>query len=164
MTTLLLVAVLAVPVPVSADGGQVASCPGNERAQLRRVIDGDTVAVTWRGRKDKIRLLRVQTPEVDEHGYREATASLEELLVGAELTFDFEERGIIERDSTSSRRLLAYVCSGPTNVNVEQVRRGWSRAWFKYGRGRNAEALARAEAEARTAGRGLWRWLSNVAR
>ena len=45
-----------------------ARAPGPGTARVVAVIDGDTVDVAWAGRRDRVRLLGVDTPEtVDPH-------------------------------------------------------------------------------------------------
>jgi micrococcal nuclease len=125
-----------------------------EPARLLRVIDGDTIEVRWRGGTERVRLLRINTPERGRRGYDEATAALERLLEGADLALEFERPGRPERDKYD--RLLAYVRAGDQNANVEMVRLGWTRFWTRYGAGRHAELLAAAEDEARSESAGLW--------
>jgi len=125
-----------------------------EAVRLSRVIDGDTIEVRWRGRTERVRLLRIDTPERGRRGYQEATAALADLLRVGEIELEFERPGAPERDRYD--RLLAYVLAGGSRVNVEMVRLGWSRFWTRYGAGRHADLFAAAEREARDARVGLW--------
>ena len=119
-----------------------------------RVIDGDTIEVRWRGRPERVRLLRIDTPERGRHGYDEATRALERLVGGREVVLEFERPGRVERDKYD--RLLAYVIVEGENANVELVRQGWTRFWTRYGAGRLADELTAAEREAREHSAGLW--------
>jgi len=145
---------------VEAASGEVAreARPGRgELWKVVRVIDGDTLVARpeARGvRAQKVRLLRIDTPERDEAGYREATEALESLVGSGSIRLEDEVPG--QRRRGNHGRLLAYVFSGDLNVNVEIVRRGWSRFWTRYGRGRFAARFEAAQEEARVAGRGLW--------
>ena len=125
-----------------------------EAVELRRVIDGDTIEVRWRDRTERVRLLRINTPERGRRGYDEATAALEGLLRGTDPALEFERPGRPERDKYD--RLLAYVLAGEVNVNIEMVRLGWTRFWTRYGAGRHAERFTAAEDEARVSQAGLW--------
>jgi micrococcal nuclease len=68
-----------------------------ERAELIRVVDGDTIdmdidlgfAVHVR---ERFRLARIDTPERSEAGWAEATAALKYRLTGAKLTADVKGR------------------------------------------------------------------------
>jgi len=117
-----------------------------------RVVDGDTVKVRYAGEEQSVRLLRVNTPERGEPGYKEATEALRELVDGHTVRLEFE--GNKKRDHYG--RLLAYVFVDDVNVNVEMVRSGWSAFYTKHGEGRHAGAFKQAENEAREAGRGSW--------
>ena len=101
-----------------------------------RIIDGDTIDVLYRGREERVRLLRINTPERDEAGYDEATEAMRRLVEGKTVRLEFEVPGVEERGGYG--RLLAYVFVGDLNVNVEMVRLGHSEFWTKYGRGRYA--------------------------
>ena len=122
-----------------------------------RVVDGDTLHVEVAGSLtpvEKLRLLCVDTPERDEPGWERATAALKALLEGREVELAFERPGRAERDDYG--RLLAYVLVGGEIVNVEMVRRGWSRFFTRYGAGRFADAFRAAEREAEAERAGLW--------
>ncbi len=122
--------------------------------QVTEVIDGDTIEIRHGQLKERVRLLRINTPERTERGYHEARAALQRLLNRAQVELVFERFGHHERDSHG--RLIAYVFVGDRNINVEMVRLGWSRFWTRYGRGRFADEFEAAERQARAARRGLW--------
>ena len=122
--------------------------------QVIRVVDGDTIVVYYDGRQESVRLLRIDTPERGQKGYREATEALRALVGGRVVELAFEDPGRKKRDAYG--RLLAYVLVDDRNANVEMVRLGWSTFWTKFGAGRLAAEFRRAEREARAAGRGLW--------
>lgn len=124
------------------------------RAVVLFVADGDTVRVRWRGRREWVRLLRIDTPERDEAGYGASRDALAELVGGREVRLVFEKDGVEERDVYG--RLLAYLFLDGVHVNVMMVRMGWSPFWTSYGEGRYAPAFRRAEDEARKGGRGIW--------
>ncbi len=119
---------------------------GDLTCQPTRIIDGDTLDATCDGTKERIRLLRIDTPERDEPGYSAGTAALEALVRNTHLRLEFETPGTPERGRYG--RLLAYVWAGDTFVNTEMVRGGHSEFWTKYGRGRLAEEFEAAEREA----------------
>jgi micrococcal nuclease len=135
------------PPPVGGEGA-------SGEAEVLFVADGDTVKARWEGRNEWFRLLRIDTPEKDEEGYRESRGELALMVEERIVSVLFEVPGVPERDDYG--RLLAYLVIDGRNVNVEMVRAGWSPFWTRYGKGRFAEKFRRAEAEARAAGRGLW--------
>lgn len=122
--------------------------------RVRHVIDGDTLDVQCGSERERVRMLRVDTPERNEPGHAQATRALREMLQGREVYLVFESPKRPERGDHG--RLLAYVYADGTNLNVEMVRSGWSPYYSRYGRGRFARQFTRAEREARDAARGLW--------
>lgn len=112
--------------------------------RLLRVIDGDTVAVLFHGQEERVRLLRINTPERGHPGYASATAHLRTLTANPTLELEFENK-IPERDRFG--RILGYLWAEGKNLNIEQVRAGYSRFWAKYGAGRYAEDFRKVEAE-----------------
>lgn len=132
--------------------GPVSSPRAGEYA-LDRVIDGDTIRIWYQGQSESVRLLRINTPERGRPGYGEATESLRELIGGRSVALEFEN-GEIERDRYD--RLLAYVFADGVNANVEQVRRGWSDFWTRYGEGKYAAQFREAEEQAKREKAGMW--------
>jgi micrococcal nuclease len=118
------------------------------------VIDGDTIELASRRR---VRLVQIDAPEASEGECwgREATAALQALLPEG-------SRVRLARDATLDEvdrfnRLLRYVFTGETNVNLALVRRGAASVWFFEGdRGRYARELVQAARAAKAAKRGLW--------
>lgn len=122
-----------------------------------RAVDGDTLELLYQPRtaiKEKVRLLRINTPERDEPGYLEARKALQQLTAHRTLSLEFETPDQPKRDRYG--RLLAYVIADGVNVNIEMVRLGWSTYWTKYGRSRYEPAFQLAQRSARAARRGLW--------
>ena len=124
-----------------------------------KVIDGDTIVARLEEpgkakRREKIRLLRINTPEKNQPGYEEASEALRYLVRGGEIQLEFEDPSTEKRGNYG--RLLAYVMVDGLNANVEMVRLGWTKFWTKYGRGRLAREFMAAQEEAREAHRGLW--------
>ena len=119
-----------------------------------RIVDGDTVHVRYKGRKESVRLLRIDTPERGQPGYEEATEALRLFVGGRKVRLEFEDPSQEVRDKYG--RLLGYIFVDDVNVNVEIVRLGWSTFWMKFGRGRYAAEFERAEQEARSASVGMW--------
>lgn len=147
-------ALLCAALLLVACEGRAADPDDAWTCQLTRVVDGDTLHARCDGEKVKVRLLRIDTPERDEAGYRAAGAALRRFLGGDPIALEFERPGLPVADDYG--RLLAYVRVRGELANVEMVRLGWSPFWTKYGQGRYADAFRRAEREAREAGRGLW--------
>ena len=124
------------------------------RCLLLRIVDGDTIHVSCAGKRESVRMLRINTPERDQRGYEEATQALVALLGQGEVRLVSEHTDKIERDRFGRR--LAYVFKDGKNANLAIVRQGWSKYWTKYGEGRFKTAFEAAEKEARRLQVGLW--------
>jgi micrococcal nuclease len=118
---------------------------------VTRVVDGDTLHVVREGKDVTVRLLRVNTRERGEWGYKQGQTALRRWVEGKRVRLEGEGE-VKDRYGRS----LAYVFVGNANVNLEMVRSGWSPFYVRYGKGRYAADFAAAEAEARRAKRGLW--------
>ncbi len=116
------------------DAGPTAAA-SDVRGRIVRVVDGDTVKVLVGSRRETVRLIGIDTPELQrpgshvECGAKAATRALERLA----LTRDGRGRSVVLRlDPTQDRRdrfgrLLAYVdlVTG-ADLGREQVRAGWA--------------------------------------
>ena len=127
------------------------------RAEVLRVIDGDTIEVEIGGSTEDVRYIGVDTPETVKPGTPvqcfgpQASEHNHELVEGqaVRLRFDAERRDVYGR-------LLAYVYAGPLFVNADLVRGGWARTLEIEPNTSQAERLGRLEQAASRAGRGLW--------
>lgn len=100
-----------------------------------KVIDGDTIQILFNGKKEKIRMLNVDTPEsvhpdhsrnseMGKNASKYTKSRLQEKYV--DLEFEGKKRG-------KYGRLLAYVIIDGRNYNLELVQKGWSPYYTKYG-------------------------------
>jgi micrococcal nuclease len=129
------------------------------RAEVLRVVDGDTIRVRLGGRTERVRYIGVDTPESVKPGTpvqcfaKRAAAANAALVAGREVRLV----GDVERRDRYGR-LLAYVYREPDGafVNAELVRDGYARTLTiapNVAHSRQLSELARA---ARESGRGLW--------
>lgn len=125
---------------------------GSPSAEVVQVIDGDTIEVRLPdGTLERVRLIGIDAPEVNEPGSEEASARLAELVEGAQIRM---EADVSDRDRFD--RLLRYVMVGDAFVNEILVREGLAAAvQYPPDTGR-AETLEAAEALARGNQSGLW--------
>lgn len=134
------------------DGDPVDLC-GPSRAEVAKVIDGDTILLTT---GEKVRYLMIDTPEItngkhDCYGQdaRDYNASL---VLGQEieLTYDVECKDVYGR-------LLAYVEAPDGEVNTLLVERGYACVLYLPPNGEErADEFMNLELEARQSGEGLW--------
>jgi micrococcal nuclease len=130
------------------------------RAQVVRVVDGDTIRVRLGGRTERVRYIGVDTPESVKPGtpvqcYAKRAAAANAALVAGRsvrLVGDVEQRD-------RYGRLLAYVYREPDGafVNAVLVRDGYARTLTIAPNVAHAHQLAQLAQTARRSGRGLWR-------
>lgn len=137
--------------PAHRDGAPTGLVP------VVRVVDGDTIWVE-RGGEEKVRLIGIDTPEVDWYGGEpecfgeEAGTFLRSLLEGERVTLE-TDRELRDRYG----RTLAYVyLEDGRMVNLLLVRRGYATVVIYPPNDRYEERLRAAERAARADPRGLW--------
>lgn len=134
-----------------------AEPPGGPQAEIAAVIDGDTLDVTLAGRRERVRLLGVDTPEtVDPHRPvgcfgPEASAFTARRLAGRTVRLRFDRQ---RRDRYG--RLLAYVEVDGRRFNDELLTGGYARLLVIPPNGRHGRVMLDEELAARAARRGLW--------
>jgi endonuclease YncB( thermonuclease family) len=129
----------------------------SERAVVESVIDGDTLRVRIDGRRTKVRLLGINSPERRKKGYGEATKALKKLTPPKKtvtLTSD-----PTQPNTDQYGRLLRYVKRGSKDANKSQLTKGWARFYDA----RTCAPLTKkksyvaAERAAKRAHRGIWK-------
>lgn len=122
------------------------------------VIDGDTIIVIIDGKKEKVRLIGVDTPEKDgpytkeEHFSREASAFTREMTEGENVRLEYDWQ---KRDKYG--RLLAYIfLEDNTFLNAELIKQGYATVFRKF-RFKYRDDFIRYEQEARDNKKGLWK-------
>jgi micrococcal nuclease len=150
-------ALSAVVVTDSRADAQVSAAPTPSfaiRANVARVVDGDTIIVRYQGRDDRVRLIGIDTPEVGQCFAKEATSAMQ-MLAGRRAVRLLGDRTQAKRDRYG--RLLAYVVlADGRDVGRELIRLGaahvyvYDRAFTRLPSYRNAESGARNRSA------GLW--------
>lgn len=149
---------LPCPCSTGQGGGSQGGNGPTQKARVTEVTDGDTIAVTVKGRERDIRLIGIDTPEVFgqlECGARRASASMHHLLQPGdrvELIRDPSQGG---RDRYG--RLLRYVERANRDVGRAQVRRGWANVYVYADPFQRLSSYNDAEDSARSNDRGVWR-------
>jgi len=125
-----------------------------------RVVDGDTIVVSIKGKDVKVRLVGVDTPETVhptkpvEHYGKEASRFTKNLLKGEKVYLVGEPLpGALDRYG----RTLAYVYRAPDGlfVNAEIIRQGYGHAYTQIP-SKYMEEFKQLEQFARKAEKGLW--------
>lgn len=141
----------AAPPPAEALAG--------EAAVVLRVFDGDTLLVELGGREERVRLIGVDTPEIEREDVAaqpfadEATAFVRGLVDGRSVTLRADPSS---RDRDVYDRLLRYVILADGRVlDAEIIRSGLGFAYTRFPYERMEDYVA-LEREARAAERGVW--------
>ena len=123
------------------------------------VHDGDTITVKFDGHTEKVRLVGIDSPELQDErqAYRDAAYAARNYarsqLGGETVTLEAEPR---QGDRDSYGRLLRYVIlSDGTNVNEDLVRKGYARVYDKF-QFTLKPRFKTAEAEAKREKLGVW--------
>ena len=153
----LMLAILSMAATLAPPAWATPAPAGMTRAMVVHVDDGDTIAVRFRGRQERVRYIGIDAPEIAHNGEGgerdgEVATTVNRGLVGGRrvgLEFDAETRD-------HYGRLLAYVWRDDTMINLEMVRRGYARAITIPPNLRYARWFRAAEAEARAGRRGQW--------
>ena len=141
----------------SQTGPAGPAAAGPERAEVERVVDGDTIEVTLGGITEDVRYIGVDTPETVKPGTpvqcfgEQASAFNHDLVEGETVRLRYDRE---LRDAYG--RLLAYVYVGETFVNAELVAGGYARTLEIAPNTSEAGRLERLQSAASAAGRGLW--------
>jgi len=123
-----------------------------ERGEVIRVIDGDTIEVRLSGGQvRRVRYIGIDTPERFEDLYAEATRANAGLADGKAVSL---VKDVSETDRYG--RLLRYVYVGETFINAELVRQGYAAAATYPPDVEYADYFVKLAAEAREKGVGLW--------
>lgn len=130
---------------------------GSARAEVARVVDGDTIEVTLEGRTEDVRYIGIDTPETVKPGSPVECFGPQASDFNLELVTDRTVRLEFDRELRDPYgRLLAYVYVGERFVNAALVEGGYARTLEIEPNTSHAEQLARLEIAAGSAGRGLW--------
>ncbi len=157
------VKVTLMPSQIPSDASlrtEVISSPPGVQALVHRVIDGDTLEVILDGKKQKIRMIGVNTPEtVDPRRPvqcfgKEASNYAKQLLTNQTV---FLESDPSQGSTDKYHRLLRYVwLDAKTNVNEQLIADGYAYEYtyatpYKY-----QSIFKAAQQEAQNTARGLW--------
>ncbi|MGM9926837.1 MAG: thermonuclease family protein [Bacillus sp. (in: firmicutes)] len=128
-------------------------------ATINRVVDGDTLLISYEGKEERVRLLLVDTPESVKEGVevqpfaKEASDFVKKLLpAGTKVEVELGEQ---ERDKYD--RLLAYVYIDGDMLNEILIQEGYARVGYVYeNNDRYVEKLRAAQEEAKEQKVNIW--------
>lgn len=123
-------------------------------ARVVRVNDGDTVTVSLNGRRERIRLIGIDAPEMGQGSWGErAKRHLEDIL--HPLRNVYIEYDVERRDKYG--RLLAYIRTNEGRmVNADMVRDGYAVLFTFPPNVTHVDEFTSAQSQARERKRGIW--------
>lgn len=140
-----------VPSPVGIDStGPIEPPSAGREVRVSRVHDGDSLTILLDGKEERVRLIGINAPEIDECWGEEARDALAE-IAGIEVRVEF---GIEERDGYG--RLLAYVWHEDVLVNADLVARGAALGVRTGDETTHLEFINSREETAKSQGVGMW--------
>ena len=146
-------------VPARLASPDESGTPRLVKARVTSVQDGDTITVQVEGGSEKVRLVGIDSPEMNDErpGYREAAVAARDYtrsrLNGKTVTLERDGR---QDDRDKYSRLLRYVIlADGTNFNEELVRKGYARVYDRFSFTMKPQ-FKQSEAAAKSQGIGLW--------
>lgn len=132
--------------------------PGDELYDVLKVVDGDTIQIRFNGKKERLRLIGIDTPESvhpdetknTENG-KKASEYAKSLLEGKKVKLEFD---VEERDQYG--RLLAYVYVDEIMINKKLIEDGYAQLETVPPNVKYVEDFKALLKEAKQAKRGLW--------
>jgi micrococcal nuclease len=120
--------------------------------QVVSVHNGDTITVQLSDRREKVRLIGIDAPEIGQAPWGEQSRDvLKSIVDGKQVTL---ETDVTVRDQYG--RLLAYVHLDALFVNAEMIRQGQAVMYTVPPNVAHVEEYKKAQVEARETGRGVW--------
>lgn len=138
--------------------------PDGPHATVLEIVDGDTIDADVGGRRERIRLLGIDTPEIAHAATTDRSATDGECFGDEATAFTTSmippgteirlERDIVGRDHYG--RLLAHVYVGDRYVNGEIVRHGYATPMFIEPNRTRRDVIVAAATAAEADDLGLW--------
>lgn len=132
--------------------------PGQGMYRVIRVVDGDTIVISYKGKNEKVRFIGINTPEIhhpekgEEPYGAEAAQYTKKLLENQTVKVKFD---VDQKDRYG--RLLGYIyLDDGTFINARLLQEGYAQVMTVPPNVKYAEYFVRLEREARKAEKGLW--------
>lgn len=122
------------------------------------VIDGDTTRVWLDGKRESVRYIGIDTPEMNYDGGEPDCFASEASDFNRNLLSRNDQLRLVFDEERRDRygRLLAYVYTGPTLLQAELLKEGYATTLEIPPNTSRAEQFAKLESVARESGRGGW--------
>jgi micrococcal nuclease len=129
--------------------------PKAEYVRVVEVNDGDTITVLWDGRRERVRLIGIDAPELEQRPWgQKAKRYLKDLLNASQWTVSLE----FDVEKTDKYgRLLSYVWTRDRRMaNVQMLGEGYAMLFTFPPNVRYVDEFRKSQDEARRKGLGIW--------
>ncbi|MFL0458899.1 thermonuclease family protein [Kytococcus sedentarius] len=138
----------------AAAAGAAAAAVGTASGPVVKIVDGDTIDVRLSSGVERVRVIGLDTPEIGECGFSEASAGLRSLIAGSTVTL---ERDVTQDNRDRYGRLVRHVrMSNGDSAAVRMIRRGLAPEYLYDQPYVGRSAHLRAERAAHAEKLGLW--------
>jgi micrococcal nuclease len=129
--TILCIAVLATACRPGSTPAPTSPTALHTNATMLRVIDGDTIDVMIDGRRERVRLIGIDTPETKKPNtpvqcYGPEATTFTKSLLPADTPLHLE-RDVVARDDYGRMLAYIYLAGDGSFVNMKIIRRGYAR-------------------------------------
>lgn len=134
------------------------SKPTESFLSVLHIVDGDTIDVLIDGKKERVRLIGIDTPETVDQRKRvqcygpEASAKMKELLSGKFITLQRKPN----EDRDDYDRLLRYVSLDGRDIGAQMIEEGYARSTCAAFRHPRCAEYDRLERSAKISWKGRW--------
>jgi micrococcal nuclease len=158
IAAVVLLILLAAALTAGCSNQTASTKSGRESVKVERVVDGDTFEITLNGKKEKVRLIGIDTPETKKPNTpvmfygKEASDYTKQRLEKktVELEWDVDRKDQYDR-------LLAYVWVGDELYNSTLVREGYARIATFPPNVKYVDRFKKDQEDARKQQKGLWK-------
>ncbi len=144
------IAAIAIASAILLRPGMTGSLASQEQFVVAKVIDGDTIRLSS---GEKVRFLNIDTPEVGQYLHDEAAARMKELIGNGTVALEADQTN---RDKYG--RLLRYVYSNETMLNLIMAREGYARSYYVAPDDKHLKEIQEAENYAKSKNLGIWQY------
>ena len=138
---------------IGTSSSNAGKAPGTVRVE--KIYDGDTIGVFISGHFEKIRLIGIDAPEMDQRPWGRKAKDCIKSLISATDSKIFLEYDIVRRDKYG--RILAYIWTQDRKmINEEMVKKGCAVLFTFPPNVRYAERFRAAQKTAREDKTGIW--------
>ncbi|GAA0402185.1 hypothetical protein Acor_60330 [Acrocarpospora corrugata] len=148
-----LVAPITAAVPVGA-AVRPKDVPKTALAvKIKKIVDGDTVDITYKGKSLRVQLLEIDAPERGKCWFRTATARTAALLPVGKLAYVLRDKQL--KDPHGDYQFYVWNAGG-TFVNRNLVRYGYAKAVLKQPNDRYIQVIRADQAKAKAERLRIW--------